>query len=136
MCRQGASVIQTKVLAKIDDASFRNDVSLRAYVAWVPILPDDREDLAHDSALLVPDDRASHFWDRSKALPPLFAPVLGLPEYWPAWDVYLAYPAGATWDDEPPAPAFWHHQLGDLDLAPKLDGTAFEKQLRELMEAN
>ena len=44
MCRQGASAIQSKVLAKIDDASFRNDEALRAYVAWVPILPDDSQD--------------------------------------------------------------------------------------------
>ncbi len=127
MCRQGASVIQSKVLAKIEDAS------LRAYVAWVPILPDDSEEAAHESSKLVLDARASRYWDAEKALPHLFAPVLGLPEDWPAWDVYLSYPAGATWEDEPPAPAFWHHQLGDLDLAPKLDGDAFEKQLRELM---
>ncbi len=127
MCRQGASAIQSKVLGTIDD------VSLRAYVAWVPILPDDRGEASRQSALLVGDSRASHYWDAEKTLPPLFAPVLGLPEDWPAWDVYLAYPAGATWDDEPPAPAFWHHQLGDLDVAPKLDAEALEKQLRELM---
>ncbi len=136
MCRQGASAIQTKVLAKIDDASLRNDASLRALIAWVPILPDDSEEAAHESSQLVPDARASHYWDAEKALPPLFAPLLGLPEDWPAWDVYLAYPAGAIWDDGPPASAFWHHQLGDLDLAPKLDGEAFERQLRELMEAD
>ena len=109
---------------------------MRALIAWVPILPGDSEDAAQESASLVPDARASHYWDAEKALPPLFAPLLGLPKDWPAWDVYLAYPAGATWDDEPPAPAFWHHQLGDLDIAPKLDGEAFEKQLRELMEAD
>ncbi len=127
MCRQGASAIQSKVLGKIDD------VSLRAYVAWVPILPDDSQDPALESASLVPDARASHYWDTSKVLPPLFAPVLGLPEDWPAWDVYLAYPAGTTWDDDVPAPAFWHHQLGELDLAPKLDAELFARQLRELM---
>ena len=134
MCRQGASAIQSKVLGKIDDASFRNDGSFRAHIAWVPILPDDSEEAARSSAALVSDARASHYWDAEKALPPLFAPLLGLPEDWPAWEVYLAYPAGPTWQDEPPAPAFWHHQLGELDLAPKLDGEAFEKQLRELME--
>ena len=104
------------------------DVGYQVGDGHVHLVPDGRDH--RDGA---PDDRASHFWDAKKALPPLFASLLGLPEDWPAWDVYLAYPAGARWDDEPPAPAFWHHQLGDLDLAPKLDGEAFEKQLRELM---
>ena len=119
--------MQSQVLEQQDEPS------LRMYVAWVPILPDDSEEAAQASAARVGDGRASHFWDAGKALPPLFAGVLGLPEDWPAWDVYMAYPAGATWDDEPPAPAFWHHQLGDLDIAPKLDGAVFKQQLRGLM---
>jgi hypothetical protein len=127
MCRQGASVIQTQVLDQVADAS------LRIYVAWVPILPDDGGDAAKESSALVTDGRVSQFWDADKTLPPSFAPVLGLPNDWPAWDVYLAYPAGPTWDDEPQKPAFWHHQLGELDLAPKLDGEAFARQLRELL---
>ncbi len=126
MCRQGASVIQAQVLDQVADAS------LRAYIAWVPILPDDGDAGARESSNLVTDERSSQFWDADKALPTLFAPVLGLPEDWPAWDVYLAYPAGPTWETEPPKPAFWHHQLGELDLAPKLDGDTFARQLREL----
>ena len=126
MCRQGSSVIQTEVLAKIDDPS------LRAYVAWVPVLPDDgRPD--EGNLALVSDRRATHVWDQHGSLPPLFRPVLGLPAEWPAWDVYLAYPIGATWTDVPPAPAFWHHQLGDEPAAPSLDGPLFASQLRALI---
>ena len=127
MCRQGASAIQAQVLDEVADAS------LRVYVAWVPMWADDNERAARESSKLVADGRTSHFWDAEKALPPLFAPMLRLPQDWPAWDVYLAYPAGPTWEDEPPKPAFWHHQLGELDLAPKLDGEAFAQQLRELI---
>ena len=126
MCRQGSSVIQSQVLEQVAEPS------LRMYVAWVPILPDDSEAAAEDSASLISDERAKHFWDAEKALPPPFADVLSLPKSWPAWDVYLAYPAGPTWEDAPPKPAFWHHQLGELDVAPKLDGEAFARQLREL----
>ena len=126
MCRQGASAIQAQVLESIGEPS------LRVYIAWVPILPDDSEPAAGERSKLVTDARASQFWDSDKTLPPLFAPVLGLEEGWPAWDVYLAYPPGPTWDAEPPKPAFWHHQLGELDLAPKLDADAFARQLREL----
>ncbi|MEX0785523.1 MAG: hypothetical protein WD939_02690 [Dehalococcoidia bacterium] len=119
--------MQTDVLDQIDDAS------LRAYVVWVPILPDDSEAAARESMSLAQDARAAHFWDAQKALPPLFARVLGLPKGSPAWDVYLAYPAGATWGDAPPAPSFWHHQLGDLDIAPTLDTAAFAAGVRALL---
>ena len=71
MCRQGASVIQSNVLGKIDNASLRNDVSLRALIAWVPILPDDSEEAAQESGSLVFDERATHYWDAEKELPPL-----------------------------------------------------------------
>ncbi len=128
MCRQGASVIQASVLDAIDDAS------LRAYVVWLPMLPDDREATAREACALVPDRRGAHFWDADGELPPTFASVLGLPEGWPAWDVYLAYPAGATWQDEAPAPGHWQHQLGDDVNAPRLDGETFARQVRRLME--
>jgi len=118
--------MQTGVLAKIDDPS------LRAYAAWVPVLPDDGRP-GEGNLALVPDRRATHFWDRHGSLPPLFRAILGLPSDWPAWDVYLAYPSGAKWDRGPPAPAFWHHQLGDEPAAPKLDGLLFASQLRELI---
>ena len=119
--------MQSSVLATI------KDVSLRAYVVWVPILPDDNRAAAIGSSALVPDGRAAHFWDELRSLPGPFALVLGLPEAWPAWDVYLAYGAGASWDEAPPAPVFWHHQLGDDVTAPKLNGAAFAAHVRELL---
>jgi len=118
--------METHVLEQVDDAA------LRAYVVWVPILPDDglpdRGNLA-----LVSDPRATHYWDKHGTLPPLFRRVLGLPEDWPAWDVYLAYAPGATWGDAPPSPRFWHHQLGDTIEAPVLDGARFASQLGQLL---
>jgi hypothetical protein len=119
--------MQTAVLDTIDDPS------LRAYVVWVPILPEDSEEAARDSSALVTDPRAAHFWDATRALPPLLAPVLSLPEGWPAWDVYLAYPPAALWDERPPTPAFWHHQLGDEPNAPVLDGGAFVGRVRAML---
>ncbi len=120
--------MQSAVLDAIDDPS------LRAYVAWLPILPDDSGAAARASSALVPDARARHYWDAERALPGPFAEALGLPDGWPAWDVYLAYPPGVTWGDWPPAPAFWHHQLGDLPIAPRLDGGAFAGQVHSLLE--
>ena len=109
------------------------DPSLRVFVAWVPILPGDTAAPDAETQALVSDARAQHFWDEQRLLPPLFNATLKLPEGWPAWDVYLAYPPGVTWEQAPPAPAFWYHQLGDEPQAPKLDGAAFAEQLRSLL---
>ncbi len=129
MCRQGASVIQSEVLDTIVDES------LRAYVAWVPVLPDDAPGPDESNLAIVSDARAAHYWDAQRALPPLFAPLLGLPAGWPAWDVYLAYAAGARWRDGTPAPALWHHQLGNEPAAPVLDGATFARGVLELLVA-
>jgi len=119
--------MQSSVLDVIDDPS------LRAYVAWVPILPEDSLDAAREAPSLVRDERASHFWDAERSLPPLFASLLGLPEGAPAWDVYLAYDGTARWVDAPPRPSFWHHQLGEQVRAPVLDGEAFADGVRALL---
>jgi hypothetical protein len=122
--------MQTDVLEKIDEAS------LRILVAWVPILPDDSEAAAIESSALVPDARASHFWDATRVLPPLFAPVLGLPESWPAWDVYMVFATGVRWVDAPPTPSYWEHQLGDEVDAPVLDGERFREAVLDALRSS
>ena len=119
--------MQTEVLDDIDDPS------LRVYVAWVPVLPEDVEAPDEETTGIVPDARARHYWDAEGHLPKLFHSVLGLPADWPAWDVYLAYPPGVTWGETPPAPAYWEHQLGHTLDAPMLDGPAFAAGVRALV---
>ena len=119
--------MQSAVLGAIDDPS------LRAYVVWVPILADDSHAAAREAQSLVTDARAAHFWDAERSLPPLFAPLLGLPEDLPAWDVYLAYGAEARWGAGPAMPSFWHHQLGEQVHAPALDGEQFAGHVRTLL---
>ena len=124
MCRQGASVIQTAVLDSI------KDTSIRAYVVWVPVLETDQDAPDEETRSLVPDRRAAHFWDAAGILPKLFSGVLRLPTGYPAWDVYLIYPRGATWEREPPAPVYWQHQLPGVTAAPQLHGETFLERLR------
>ncbi len=51
-----------------------------------------------------------HVWDPRRQVGELYAKTLGLQST--AWDFYLLYPPGVTWDaDQPPDPAFWMHQL-------------------------
>lgn len=127
MCRQGASVIQTAVLEAIKDPS------LRVHVVWVPVLPADQRAPARDACLLVPDVRACHFWDAEGVLQRTFSCVLNLPSDCPAWDVYLAYPPGVRWDDDPPKPSYWQHQLGGMATAPQLDGETLAAHVRLIL---
>src|SRR4030067_3836752 len=101
MCRQGASVIQTAVLEAIEAPA------LRAYVVWVPVLPADLGTAAQEACSLVPDQRASQFWDSEGVLARTFSRVLELPPGCPAWDVYLTYPPVVRWEQEPPVPPYW-----------------------------
>jgi hypothetical protein len=116
--------MQTAVLDAIEDPS------LRLYVVWVPILPADQGPAAQNACSLAPDKRASHFWDAEGTLPTTFGRVLNLASGCPAWDVYLAYPPGIRWDDEPPRPSYWQHQLGAVAAAPQLDGETFAAHVR------
>src|SRR3990172_3345638 len=129
MCRQGASVIQTDVLDVMDTHR------VRAYVVWVSMLPNDEFEAAREARRLVPDRRAMPFWDAGPDLTEPFGPTLGLPPACPAWDVYLLYPAGVTWGEEPPAPAHWQHQLPGVTGAPLLDGGNFAEQLRSVLRS-
>ena len=128
MCRQGASVIQKQVLDTVKDPS------IRVYVAWVPILPSDGSAPDKDTLALVPDKRASHFWDAKGTLPVLFQKPLGLPKECVAWDVYLIYPPGVRWESEPPKPVYWQHQLGGVTTAPRLEGKTFASRLRKVLK--
>ena len=119
--------MQTAVLDAIDDPS------LRAYVCWVPVLPEDVEAPDEEALALVPDRRARHFWDAEGHLTKLFHSVLQLPADWPARDVYLVYPPGVAWGEEPPSPSYWEHQLGELPLAPMLNGETFRARLQSFL---
>jgi hypothetical protein len=97
------------------------------------MLPADQSMAAQEACSLVLDKRASHFWDAEGTLPRTFSRVLSLPSGCPAWDVYLAYPAGVTWEEEPPRPLHWQHQLGAVARAPRLDGETLAVHLRSIL---
>jgi hypothetical protein len=103
-------VVQSEVLDKIGSDK------LRAFVIWTPRYPGDNRAKALSAMKLVGDQRALHFWDPSGWLGKYYGKTLKLPgERKFAWDVYFAFDAHATWDQSPPAPAQWMHQLGERD---------------------
>src|SRR5262245_52652369 len=110
------------------------------YVIWAPVLRGDDLAAAQEAAKGVPDARALQYWDADAALAKELADVLGIAERGAkrpgrglAWDVYLLYERTTRWSTAP-KPAFWMHQLYDLEnAAPPLDGTVLRQKTASLI---
>lgn len=106
-CRYGVGALRSAVLEAFPDAD------LHVQIVWLDMLPNDRPSTACEAAQRLDDPRVRHFHDPSKAAGRAFA--RGLLPVGVAWDVYLFYPAGVEWLEEPPRPVAWSHQLGRVD---------------------
>jgi hypothetical protein len=123
--------MQSAVLSKVKEQD------VQVYMVWVPKSRGLERDVP-SATIQIPALRALHFWDRSSVLVEGYRTALKLPE--DAWDIFLLYDRGATWDgDLPPQPAYWAHQLGTKDKprvdGPWLDGSVFLEKLKALTSA-
>jgi hypothetical protein len=82
------------------------------------MLPLDDEAAAASSARLIQDPRARHFHDPNTLAGKAIAASLGGPGAI-AWDIYLFFPSGLQWLQDPPTPVEWAHQLSDAWADPK-----------------
>ncbi|HXE74869.1 MAG TPA: hypothetical protein VNN18_04425 [Candidatus Xenobia bacterium] len=102
---------------------------LRVYAVWFNMFPGDAR--AEWPPELLSDPRVIHFWDEEKKLGRYYLERHKVPHYDEAlWDTWILYPAGATWEDEPPTPVSWgntiirtRHQL-ERDLKKLIDTPA------------
>jgi hypothetical protein len=85
-------------------------------IVWIPMLLDDSEDAARAATALIPDARACHYFDPNRQAGRVLASRMG-GEGQVAWDIYLLFPPGVAWEDEPPLPIDWVHQLGNTGWA-------------------
>ncbi len=107
------------------------DPRLEAYVVWVPELG-AHENNVTDATRLVPDARASHYWDPNEALGVAYGRLLPTPAA--AWDVYMLFGPDATWPKSGvPKPSYWMHQLGGVSAAPRLDAGVFASRAANLL---
>jgi hypothetical protein len=90
--------VQDDVLAKYPD----RDVAVT--VVWFNMVRTDARDRWPRNEIV--DRRARHLWDAGKLVGTALAGRQELAAWRPvAWDAWLLYPAGTTWDQTPPVPA-------------------------------
>jgi len=125
MCRWGFSKVQKVLKAVPDDR-------VRAYVIWDPIFGGKFDIESEKLSKSFSDRRVSYFKDPDSLAGNLWERVLKTQRSI-AWDVYLLYDADARWDEAPPQPDFWMHQLSGVTIAPRLDGEKFAEELKALL---
>lgn len=103
-------MVADEVLARVPDDR------LSVHTVWMPVLQSDDEPSARESRGLLSDPRVQHYWTPVRDLGMAYGQVVDLPSSRElAWDIYFAYPPGVTWEDSPPEPVDWVHQLGRDD---------------------
>ncbi len=99
---------------------------------WMPVLKSDNAEAAKNAEPLLPDPRVIHYWDADNSLGKLYGRQLTLPRGRQlAWDIYFVYAPGVRWEDEPPAPTAWMHQLGQDERS--LDGRKLRAVILEAL---
>ncbi|MCH8273233.1 MAG: hypothetical protein IH851_00385 [Armatimonadetes bacterium] len=120
--------MQEQVLNKIGSNK------LKVSVVWTPVLGGDNRRAAQDAVKLVPDKRATHYWDADKSLGLSYGKIVELPRGGKlAWDIYFVHDGKAEWKDGPPKPDYWMHQLGRDER--RLDGDKLREAVQKIMKA-
>jgi hypothetical protein len=83
---------------------------IRVAIAWIRMLPFDNAIAARRMAMTMQDPRVQHFYDPNRRGGAAVAASLGAAGNM-AWDVYLFYAPGPAWQEGPPSPVVWSHQL-------------------------
>ena len=131
-CVFGAKAIRESVLEAYPDAE------LSITIVWVDMLSADGEAAVTKAAEVFDDARVRQFYDETRRSSTAFATDVLYADGGPAWDIYLYYEPGAIWDEFPPKPAEWYHQLSGTkrgDPALFRPGQELVNQLRESTKA-
>ena len=105
------------------------------YIIWDPIYGGSFDREAKKLSISFPDKRVRYFKDPNSFAGNLWGRVLKLQNQREiAWDVYLLYGADAEWENEPPQPAFWMHQLRGVSQAPTLDVSTLTAKLKDMLK--
>ncbi len=111
------------------------DQNLRAYIIWLPVLRSGaHEPAARREAGRIPGSRTVRFYDPEARVGKLYSGILHLPPGLPAWDVYLVFGPQSRWEQNPPVPTYWMHQLGRAGPPElRLDGEQLARVISSLL---
>ncbi len=105
---------------------------LSVIAVWMPVLASDNAEAGKKAEPLLPDPRVAHYWDADNSLGKLYGRQLTLPRGRQlAWDIYFVFAPGVRWEDEPPTPTAWMHQLGRDER--HLNGNTLRRTILELL---
>lgn len=126
-CLRGLDDVNRELVGRI-----QADKRFHTFVVHVPALMATAADVPEAMKLML-GPNVSHYWDGDARSAFAYGGVLDIYEDAKkgdaifAWDVWLAYAPGQTWDDDskPPAPTFWRHQLYKGRAGYELDPPVF-----------
>jgi hypothetical protein len=81
-------------------------------LVWISMMSGDTYEAAQKAEKKFKDKRVKQFYDPQQLAGRAIAKSLGHSDQ-VAWDIYLFYPGGALWEDLPPPPETFMHQLRD-----------------------
>lgn len=82
------------------------DARIRVLVLWAPYLQHDSSLTAQRAAAYLSDRRATDFWDLWRFGSRVYSEEFKIPAL-DAWDMFVFYKPGITWQTEAPTPTFW-----------------------------
>jgi hypothetical protein len=125
VCLRGVSEVKKSLL---DEVAIEN---LTVHVVWSSQVGAEAQHVA-GGAELMQDERAVHYWDPNRRVGAAFRKhIVGLSS--PAWDVWMLYAPGVSWEGHAPLPpTWWEHQLPGLDPALRLDADRFARKALKL----
>jgi len=91
---------------------------LRIHIVWTRVLSGDTRELAEQRAREIGGEGVYQYWDEEQTIGGLLAcGLLPIGDAPLAWDVYLFFAPGETWEAEgaPPCVSVWTHQLAGAD---------------------
>lgn len=126
VCLEGAEAVQHEVLPQQE--------GLRVLAVWMEALPFDiTRNPARRVETFAGEPRMTHFYDMQQVTGEALRVVLGWPEDSVPWSVYLYYPSGITWGQQPPAPSAWFHQREVADPARYRTGRKLTQALLDVL---
>jgi hypothetical protein len=114
---------------------------VKTYIIWVPVQNGDTLEDAQKKAKSFTARNTKHYFDEANGTAISLGKTLNLPpSEWGggddknggAWDVYVLFEPGALWQDRPPTPAFWTHQLDNVTTHPRLNTNELKEQIELL----